>query len=55
MIDQIIEYNKTFVAQKGYETPPLYKILSNVFFAIWLVRLVVIRKRYYKIGCTNTQ
>ena len=23
MIDQIIEYNKTFVAQKGYETPPL--------------------------------
>lgn len=29
--------------------PPLYKILSNDFFAIWLVRLVVIRKRYYKI------
>lgn len=23
MIDQIIEYNKTFVAQKGYETHPL--------------------------------
>ena len=33
--------------------PPLYKILSNVFFAVWLVRLVVIRKRYYKICCTN--
>ena len=23
MIDQIIQYNKTFVAQKGYETHPL--------------------------------
>ena len=23
MIDQIIEYNKTFVVQKGYETHPL--------------------------------
>jgi hypothetical protein len=23
MIDQIIEYNRTFVAQKGYETHPL--------------------------------
>lgn len=23
MIDQIIEYNKTFLAQKGYETHPL--------------------------------
>ena len=23
MSDQIIEYNKTFVAQKGYETHPL--------------------------------
>ena len=30
--------------------PPLYKILSDVFFAIWLVRLVVIRKRYYRIN-----
>ncbi|MBR0054294.1 MAG: hypothetical protein IJP65_03190 [Bacteroidales bacterium] len=29
--------------------PLLYTILSNLFFAIWLVRLVVIRKRYYKI------
>ena len=31
------------------EVPPLYKILSDAFFAIWLVRLVLIRKRYYKI------
>ena len=23
MMDQIIEYNKTFLAQKGYETHPL--------------------------------
>ena len=29
--------------------PPLYSILSNAFFAIWLVRLMLIRKRYYKI------
>ena len=29
--------------------PLLYTILSNLFFEIWLVRLVVIRKRYYKI------
>lgn len=29
--------------------PPIYKILSDAFFAIWLVRLVLIRKRYYKI------
>lgn len=29
--------------------PPLYKILSNAFFGIWLVRLVLIRKKYYKI------
>ena len=30
--------------------PPLYKILSDAFFVIWLVRLVVIRKRYYRIN-----
>lgn len=30
------------------QMPPLYKILSDAFFAIWLVRLVLIRKRYYK-------
>ena len=29
--------------------PPLYKIISDVFFAVWLVRLVLIRKKYYKI------
>ena len=34
------------------QMPPLYKILSNAFFVIWLVRLVIIRKRYYKIKCT---
>ena len=37
------------------QMPPLYKILSNTFFAIWLVRLVIIRKRYYKIVTTNEQ
>ena len=31
------------------EVPPIYKILSDAFFAIWIVRLVLIRKRYYKI------
>ena len=35
--------------------PPLYKILSDVFFAIWLVRIVVIRKRYYKINVKKMQ
>ena len=29
--------------------PPLYKIISDVFFAVWLVRLVLIRKKYYNI------
>lgn len=29
--------------------PLLYKILSDAFFAIWMVRLIIIRKRYYKI------
>ena len=29
--------------------PPLYSILSNAFFAVWLVRLLLIRKKYYKI------
>lgn len=28
---------------------PLYKILSDAFFAVWLVRLILIRKKYYKI------
>ncbi len=29
--------------------PATYKIISNVFFAVWLIRLVIIRKRYYRI------
>ena len=33
--------------------PPLYKIVSDLFFAVWLVRLVLIRKRYYKIKITT--
>lgn len=28
--------------------PPLYKILSDTFFVVWLVRLIIIRKKYYK-------
>ena len=35
--------------------PPLYKIVSDLFFAVWLVRLVLIRKRYYKIKITTTK
>lgn len=34
--------------------PPLYKILSDAFFALWLIRLVLIRKRYYKITAIDT-
>ncbi|MBQ9587812.1 MAG: hypothetical protein IJR26_08140 [Bacteroidales bacterium] len=30
--------------------PPLYKILSDAFFAVWLLRLLLIRKRYYKMS-----
>lgn len=26
----------------------VYKILSDAFFAIWLLRIIIIRKRYYK-------
>lgn len=29
--------------------PPVYKIISDVFFAVWIIRLILIRKRYYKI------
>lgn len=29
--------------------PPIYRIVSDAFFAIWLVRLIAIRKRYYTI------
>ncbi|MBP5189576.1 MAG: hypothetical protein J6031_01520 [Bacteroidales bacterium] len=32
-----------------YTFPPLYKIISDTFFAIWLIRLIIIRKRYYNI------
>ena len=28
--------------------PPLYKILSDTFFVVWLVRLIMIRKKHYK-------
>ncbi len=35
--------------------PPLYKIISDAFFAVWLVRLVLIRKRYYKITINNIE
>lgn len=31
------------------EMPPIYKIISDAFFLLWLVRLVLIRKKYYKI------
>ena len=30
--------------------PPLYKIISDVFFFICLARLIIIRHRYYKIN-----
>lgn len=34
--------------------PPAYKIISDAFFVIWLIRLVAIRKRYYKIEQSTT-
>ena len=36
------------------DMPPLYKILSDAFFALWLIRLVLIRKHYYKITAIDT-
>lgn len=29
--------------------PPIYRIISDAFFAFWLVRLIAIRKRYFTI------
>ena len=42
-IDLLVWVVSWFVAM-----PPLYKILSDAFFALWLVRLILIRKKYYK-------
>ncbi len=28
--------------------PPLYRIISDAFFVLWLIRLILIRKRYYR-------
>ena len=32
--------------------PPVFKVISDVFFAVWLLRLILIRKKYYKITST---
>ncbi len=29
------------------DMPPAYKIVSDAFFALWLLRLLLIRKKYY--------
>jgi len=39
-----------WVASWFVTMPPLYKILSDAFFAVWLLRLVLIRKKYYRIS-----
>ncbi|MBP5516837.1 MAG: hypothetical protein J6X86_07810 [Bacteroidales bacterium] len=31
------------------DMPPVYKIISDTFFALWIIRLIIIRKRYYRI------
>lgn len=41
-IDLVLWLVSLFVAM-----PLAYKIISDAFFAIWLIRLIVIRKRYY--------
>lgn len=33
--------------------PTIYKILSDTFFVIWLLRLILIRKRYYDCRVTG--
>ena len=30
--------------------PTIYKIISDAFFVLWLLRLLLIRKQYYRIG-----
>lgn len=35
--------------------PPLYNIISNAFFAIWLLRLIIIRKKYYRLTIESPQ
>ena len=37
-----------WIASLFISMPPLYKVLSDAFFVVWLVRLVLIRKRYYR-------
>ena len=41
-IDLVIWIVSFFVSM-----PPAYKAISNIFFAIWVIRLILIRKRYY--------
>lgn len=41
-IDLVLWLVSLFVAM-----PLAYKIISDAFFAIWLIRLIIIRKRYY--------
>lgn len=31
------------------DMPPAYKIISDTFFALWIIRLIIIRKKYYRI------
>lgn len=38
-----------WIASLFFTLPRLYKILSDLFFAVWLVRLVAIRHRYFRI------
>lgn len=49
VIDLIVWVVSWFV-----EMPPIYKIVSDLFFAVWLVRLILIRKKYYKIRVMQT-
>lgn len=38
-----------WVASLFVKLPPIYHILSDAFFVLWLLRLVLFRKRYYKL------
>lgn len=33
--------------------PPIYRILSDAFFVLWIIRLIIIRKRYYHFKTTT--
>lgn len=52
-VDMLLWIASLFIElQKPYST--IYHVLSEGFFAIWLIHIIVIRKRYFKITTHQT-